>query len=91
MQQAEWDGYDNNFHPAAPALQFGPFAPQFAAQVTNTKNKNTYLKKHKKNREKYHECFFNLCRILILFEYETQSQNLRNKSITSYITQELNL
>ena len=62
MQQAEWDGYDNNFHPAAPALQFGPFAPQFAAQVTNTKNKNTYLKKHKKNREKYHECFFNYLR-----------------------------
>ena len=88
MQQAEWDGYDNNFHPAAPALQFGPFAPQFAAQVTN---KNKYLKKHKKSREKYHECFFNLCRILILFEYETLSQNLRNKSITSYITQELNL
>ena len=60
MQQAEWDGYDNNFHPAAPALQFGPFAPQFAAQVTNTKNKNKYLKKHKKKSWKVSRVFFQL-------------------------------
>ena len=35
VQQAEWDGYENSFHPTASTLQFGPFAPQFAAaQVT---------------------------------------------------------